>query len=149
MKLIIRKAAYEDLEKVYSLIFDFAHFQKTPEKLLISREEFMKDANEINCVVAELDGKVVGFATYFFGYYSWSGKGLYLDDLFVSANFRGAGYGKALLAYIINVAEENRCKSVRWLVSSWNDHAIEFYRDLGAHVNNTELTCELMVNPQA
>lgn len=146
MDSIIRKAGKEDFPSVFSLFTEFAAFQKTPEKLHITLEQLIEDEQDFQCLVAEADGRIVGFATFFFTYYSWTGKGLYLDDLYVNADFRKYGIGKKLLDAVIGLAKENKCKSVRWLVSRWNTNAIEFYKSIGTHINDTEMTCVLDIN---
>jgi len=46
-----------------------------------------------------------------------------------------------LLNAVIQFAKEHKCKSVRWLVSRWNENAINFYKKMGAVVDDTEMTC--------
>jgi len=46
----------------------------------------------------ETRGRPVGLALYYFTYSTWTGRpGIYLEDLFVRPEFRGRGYGRALL----------------------------------------------------
>ena len=45
---------------------------------------------------------------------------------------RGSGVGKALLAYVANVAVERGCGRFEWAVLDWNTPAINFYKGLGA-----------------
>jgi diamine N-acetyltransferase len=119
-------------------------FQKTPEKVTITLEQLIADQDIFNCFVAEtIDKEIVGFATYFYSYHSWSGKGLYLDDLYVKENFRNLSVGKQLLNTVINFAKDQNCKKVRWVVSNWNANAIEFYKKIGATVATTDLICDL------
>ena len=70
---------------------------------------------------------------------------MYVDDLFVKNSFRNKGIGKQLLNAVINMAKENGCKKVRWQVSDWNTNAIDFYKSLGAEINNTERNCDLVL----
>ena len=112
----IRKAESNDFDDIYLLIKEFATFQKTPEKVLTSPSQMIEDSNYFNCYVASDKEKIVGFSTYFFAYYSWSGKAVYLDDLYVVESHRKFGIGKMLLNKIIETANENDCKKVRWQV---------------------------------
>ena len=82
-------------------------------------------------------------ATWFFAYYSWTGRGVYLDDLYVKNSHRKYGMGRQLLDSVISMAKENNCRTVRWLVSRWNTNAIDFYKKIGAHVDDTEMTAVL------
>lgn len=70
--------------------------------------------------------EIIGFASFYFTYYSWSGKGLYLDDLYVKQLYRKQSIGKKLLDAILNVAKKEQCKNVRWLISEWNLNTINF-----------------------
>jgi len=73
---------------------------------------------------------------YFFAYYTWVGKSLYLDDIYVKKEFRQNKIGSALLRKIFEVAENENCKRVRWQVLNWNKPAIEVYRKCGAEIDD-------------
>jgi diamine N-acetyltransferase len=142
--ITIRKAVEADFAAILLLIKEFAVFQKTPEKVLITLEEMKANGNLFQCFVAQTDdAKIVGFASFFFAYYSWSGKALYLDDLYVTAAFRNQGIGEMFLEEIIALAKHNGCKKVRWQVSRWNSNAINFYKKMTATIDDTEINCDL------
>ena len=157
MDTIIRRAVVADFPAVYALFREFAVFQKTPEKLHITLDQLIADAEDFQCFVAETDGggegaagdaaeggrEIVGFATFFMAYYSWTGKAIYLDDLYVRKNSRKYGIGKKLLFAVIDFSKENGCKTVRWLVSRWNGNAMAFYKSIGAEIHETEMVCVL------
>jgi len=85
------------------------------------------------CLMAESDGWPAGFALYFFNYSTWLGRpGIYLEDLFVSPEFRGLGIGKALLQQVAAVALQKGCQRLQWEVLDWNTPAIDFYKAMGA-----------------
>jgi GNAT superfamily N-acetyltransferase len=144
MHATIRKATEHDFPAVYDLIREFAVFQKTPERLYNSIEQMKQDKELFQCFVAEdeKDG-IVGFASYFFTYYSWSGKGIYLDDLYVTQSHRGRQIGKGLLNAVIDFAKAKGCKKLRWQVSKWNESAIAFYKNMGAITDDVEVNCDL------
>ena len=157
MDIIIRRAGLADFPAVYALFREFAVFQKTPEKLHITLDQLIADAEHFQCFVAEMGGEsggdreagaesgreIVGFATFFVAYYSWTGKAIYLDDLYVRESSRKYGIGKKLLFAVIDFSKKNGCKTVRWLVSRWNANAIEFYKSIGAEIYETEIVCVL------
>ena len=121
MKIRIRKGDGEDVDAVLSLIREFSIFQKTPEKVTITSEQMLGEKDLFQFYVAEtVTSEIVGFASFFIAYYSWSGKALYLDDLYVKENFRGLKIGTDLLNTIIDIASAENCKKVRWQVSHWN-----------------------------
>jgi diamine N-acetyltransferase len=146
MNISIRKADENDYPAILLLLKEFANFQRTPEKVTITVDQMIKEKDLFQCLVAEEETKrIIGFATYFFAYYSWSGKALYLDDLYVSAAFRGDKTGSRLLQEIINKAKSEHCKKVRWQVSKWNTNAIDFYKKAGAIIDETEINCDLFL----
>lgn len=141
----IRKATEEDFELILNLIKEFSVFINTPEKVSITLEQMIQDKNYFQCMVAVDEGKIVGFATYFFAYYSWIGKSIYLDDLYVIEEFRGKGIGADLFDAIITIARDESCKKVRWQVSNWNSKAIAFYKSRGAVIDDVEMNCDLIL----
>jgi GNAT superfamily N-acetyltransferase len=155
MDIIIRRAVVADFPAVYALFREFAVFQKTPEKLHITLDQLIADEAHFQCFVAEVDHgagadgesgggrEIVGFASFFMAYYSWTGKAIYLDDLYVRESSRKYGIGKKLLFAVINFSKENGCKTVRWLVSRWNGNAMAFYKSIGAEIHETEMVCVL------
>ena len=109
------------------------------EKLPVSAtEESLRDALFGNvpaarAFIAHVDGKPIGYATYFFSFTSMRGRrALWLDDLFVDPEYRGKGIGKVLMAYIAHIAVQHQCARFEWIVLDWNTDAIEFYQRLGA-----------------
>ena len=75
----------------------------------------------------------VAFALYFSNYSTFLGKaGIYLEDLFVLPEWRGAGLGKALFARVAQIAVERDAGRMEWSVLDWNEPALKFYRKLGA-----------------
>ena len=78
-------------------------------------------------------GTAAGFALFFHNFSTWTGKpGIWLEDLFVRPEFRGRGYGKALLVALAGIAVERGCGRFEWSVLDWNEPSIAFYRALGA-----------------
>lgn len=88
---------------------------------------------------------IIAFSTYFFAYYSWTGKAIYLDDLYVTETYRGKGIGNLLFNKIIETAKNNNCKKVKWQVSNWNKKAIKFYKNKGALIDDVEINCDLFL----
>ena len=148
MDITIRKANSQDFAAVFGLFKEFSHFQKTPGKVLTTLDELIEDENYFQCLVAEdADKAIIGFATFFFAYYSWTGRAIYLDDLYVTNAFRNQGIGKMLLEKVIDFAKDNKCKNVRWRVSKWNTNAIDFYKKMGVVIDEIDFNCEYSVRP--
>jgi GNAT superfamily N-acetyltransferase len=145
MTVTIRKIEESDYLVLISLFKEFALFEKLPEKMTNSVEQMLREKEYLTGFVAVNDAdEILGYATYFFGYYTWIGKSLYMDDLYVRPNFRGAGVGTKLIKEVIAFAKAESCKKLRWQVSEWNQPAIDFYKSLGANVDAVESNCDLV-----
>ena len=143
MNIQIRSATEADLSFIYELIKEFSIFQKTPEKVKITLEQMLKDQDDFKCLMAVDGGKIIGFASYYFAYHSWSGKAIYLDDLYVQPVYRGQNIGKQLFDAVMEIGQETNCIKMKWLVSHWNTKAQEFYKSRGATIEDTEWICDL------
>jgi GNAT superfamily N-acetyltransferase len=142
MNISIRKAIEDDFPAILSLIKELAEFEKASEKVTNSIELMKKEKDFFHCFVAETHKKeIVGIALYYFVYYTWVGKSLYLDDIFVKENFRKHKIGTALLRKIFEIAKTEDCKRVRWQVLNWNQSAIEMYKKCGAVIDDEWLNC--------
>ncbi len=77
--------------------------------------------------------KEVGFALFFHNFSTFLGRaGIYLEDLFVLPEYRGKGYGKALLKKLVQITVERGCGRLEWACLDWNQPSIDFYRSLEA-----------------
>jgi diamine N-acetyltransferase len=146
MDITLRKISEVDFEQMVYLFQEFAEFEKLSDKMTNSIEKMTEEKEFFHGFVAETtDHKIIGYATWFFCYYTWSGKSVYLDDLYVQPDYRGKGIGSKLIHKVIDMAKENKCHKVRWQVSNWNQSAIDFYEKIGAEINNVEQNCELLL----
>jgi len=133
----IRPARKEEVGKVLQLIHDLAHYEKAPNEVEATEKELLAtifiDNPKVFCDVVDVDGEIVGMAIWFLNYSTWQGKhGIYLEDLFIKPEYRGHGYGKALLKHLAKICDEKGYGRFQWWVLDWNSPAIEFYRSLGA-----------------
>lgn len=143
MNYHIREAQEHDFEAILGLIKELAAFENAPEKVLNTVEQMKAEQHLFECFVAEKeDGEIIGMALYYFAYYTWVGKSLYLDDLYVKKIYRGHGIGSALLKQLFEVAKNAQCKRVRWQVLNWNTPAIELYKKCGAIIDNEWSNCD-------
>jgi GNAT superfamily N-acetyltransferase len=109
--------------------------QVEADEELLADQLFRKKNAEV--IFAVEDGKEVGFALYFHNFSTFLGRaGLYLEDLFVYPEYRGKGYGKAILKRLAAIAVERGCGRLEWACLDWNQPSIEFYRSLGAEAMN-------------
>ena len=105
--------------------------------LVVADEELLADQlfrkKNAEVIFAVEEGKEVGFALYFHNFSTFLGRaGLYLEDLFVYPEYRGKGYGKAILKRLAAIAVERGCGRLEWACLDWNQPSIDFYRALGA-----------------
>jgi GNAT superfamily N-acetyltransferase len=141
----IRAVEETDFLQIVSLFKEFATFEKMPEQMTNSVERMSKEKNFFHCFVAETkDKKIIGYATYFFCYYTWIGKSLYMDDLYVKPEYRANGIGTKLINKVIQFAKDSECNKLRWQVSDWNKPAIDFYTHIGAKIDSNEHNCDLI-----
>lgn len=146
MNINIRPATEHDYEAVYALLLEFAGFHGSSDKVYTTVAQLKRDKDLFQCLVAETDDKqILGFASHFFTYYSWSGKALYIDDLYVTQSHRKQGIGKKLLDVIVQKAKDNNCFKVRWQTSKWNNNAIAFYKTYGAEIDEVEINCDYII----
>ncbi len=133
----IRSARRDEAAIILQLINDLAEYEKAPDEVKATEKEVTEtifaDNPKVFCDFVEVDGDVAGMAIWFLNYSTWQGKhGIYLEDLFVKPEYRGHGYGKALLQHLASICNERGYERFQWWVLDWNSPAIEFYRSLGA-----------------
>lgn len=133
----IRKATVEDSSLILRFVTDLAIYEKAEHEVkateLEIQESLFGSDSKTNAVICNINNEPVGFAVYFFNYSTWLAKhGLYLEDLYVSPEFRGSGAGKALLKHLAKIALSKNCGRFEWSVLDWNEPAIQFYQSIGA-----------------
>lgn len=134
---MIRSAAIGDLKTIAQLIRALADYERLTDAVVLDedelREHLFGPRPYAEVLLAETEGKVVGFALYFHNFSTFLGKpGIYLEDLFVEPAYRGQGHGKALLQELARIAVQRGCGRLEWSVLNWNEPALQFYRSLGA-----------------
>ncbi|SEI14953.1 GNAT family N-acetyltransferase [Pseudomonas fuscovaginae UPB0736] len=137
MSLEIREARPSDAPQILTFITELADYERARHEVIasvvdIERSLFGEGATAHGLICLR-DGEPVGFAVFFFSYSTWLGRnGLYLEDLYVSPQQRGAGAGKKLLRHLAKIACANDCGRLEWSVLDWNEPAIRFYESIGA-----------------
>jgi GNAT superfamily N-acetyltransferase len=137
MALKIRFATESDIPLILQFIKDLAEYERLAHEV-VATEERLRTTLFGQPRVAEVllgfdDDKPAGFALFFHNFSTFLGSpGIYLEDLFVRPDYRGRGYGKALLSRLAEIARERNCGRIEWAVLNWNTPAIEFYKSLGA-----------------
>ena len=135
--LELRLATATDVPTILSFIQQLADYEKLSDQVVATeqklRDSLFVDSPYAEVVLANYQGKDVGFALFFHNYSTFLAKpGIYLEDLFVEPACRGVGVGKALITYLAKLAVERDCGRLEWSVLDWNQPAIDFYQSLGA-----------------
>lgn len=132
----IRYAERKDICLIKEFIMAIAEYEKMKNDVvasLDSLEEWIFDKKIANVIFILEDKKEVGFALYFYNFSTFAGRaGLYLEDLFVKKEYRGKGYGKALLKRLAKIAKDENLGRMEWVCLDWNKPSIDFYLSLGA-----------------
>ena len=139
MTLAIRSATRADLPLIADLIRALADYEKLAHEVRFDDAtlgaKLFGERPYAEVVIGEVDGVPQGFALFFHNFSTFEGKpGIYLEDLFVRPEARGAGLGKALLAHLARLCVERDCARLEWSVLDWNAPAIGFYQSLGARM---------------
>lgn len=134
MDVHIRKAKSGDMEAVHALVRQLAAFERAPEAVITTTEQFREDLarGRFEVLLAEIPGnpegmRVVGIAFYYTAYSTWKGPFLWLDDLVVDAEFRHRGIGSLLFDAVVAECRERSFHMLKWQVLDWNIPAIRFY----------------------
>lgn len=129
-------ATENDCAEILNFINLLAEYEKMQNEVVATEEllkEWIFEMKKAEVIFAVEDGKKVGFALFFHNFSTFLGRaGIYLEDLFVLPEFRGKGYGKALLHRLAAIAVERGCGRLEWACLDWNKPSIDFYLSLGA-----------------
>ena len=137
----IRPATEADLGMIEELIRALAEYERMAGEVVMDgellRQNLFGERPYAEVLIAEVDGEAAGFALFYHNFSTFVGRpGIYLEDLFVKPEYRGKGFGKALLKRLAEIAVERKCGRMEWAVLDWNEPAIGFYKSLGARPND-------------
>ena len=131
-----RYAERKDTALILQFIKELADYEKMLDEVVADEqtlEEWIFDKQKAEVIFALDNNREVGFALFFHNFSTFLGRaGIYLEDLYVKPEYRGKGYGKALLKKLAAIAVERGCGRVEWWCLDWNKPSIDFYLSLGA-----------------
>eukprot|EP01133_Synstelium_polycarpum_P002561 gene2561-2936_t len=144
----IKPATKEDLPTVYDLICELADYEKLRHVVVSSPEDLEKwafgEEKVITIFCGWVNGVIGGFTLHFLNYSTFLGRpGLYLEDLYMRPQYRGAGYGKKMLLHLCKIAKTRGYGRMDWQVLDWNKPSIDFYQSLGAKPMSDWITYRL------
>jgi ribosomal protein S18 acetylase RimI-like enzyme len=152
MDFTILRATPDDASVIHGLILELAEYEKlldearagsNPDNL---RRHLAADAApRVDAFVArDASGEAVGFALCYHHYSTFhTNWGLYLEDLYVRPECRGAGIGLALMRRVARLAAERGSVRLEWQVLNWNRPALDFYAGIGAEAMDEWTTMRL------
>ena len=134
---LVRGATIADVSAIHGLVQALAEYERAPHEVVATaldlERALFSETPRVWALVAEEQGAVVGFALWFVTYSTWVGRhGMWLEDLFVLPERRGAGIGKALLVELARICVERDYRRLEWNVLDWNEPALRFYQSLEA-----------------
>ncbi|XP_064184926.1 thialysine N-epsilon-acetyltransferase isoform X1 [Anguilla rostrata] len=143
MDFTIRAAMPEDCKDISRMIMELATHEKIPDQVKITQRDLEQDGFSRNpffqCIIAEVpeqhrtkEGHAkVGYALYFYTYSTLKGRSVYMEDLYVMAEFRGKGIGKALMSKVAQLGLAAGCNQLSFTVLNWNKPSMDFYLSQG------------------
>lgn len=135
-ELTFRGATEEDSALILEFIKKLAAYEKRLDEVIATEEELKKwifDKKQAEVIFALEDGVEIGFALFFLSFSTYiSNVNLHLEDLFIYPEYRGKGYGKALLKQLAKIVVDRGYGRFEWTCLSWNKPSIDFYLSLGA-----------------
>ena len=143
MDLTIKPVTPEEIPTLLELVHELARFEKLEHEVEATVEALADALFGKQAVAGALlahsagapGGEVAGYAIYFFTFSSFIGRaGIWLEDVYVRPAFRQQGLGRQLIEAVARVGVERGCGRFEWTALDWNEHALNFYRDLGAEV---------------
>ena len=136
MAYTIRGAYEHEVGDILDFINKLAAYENLQGEVVATEEmlhEWIFARGNAEVIFVIEDDKKVGFALYFHNFSTFLGRsGLYLEDLFVLPEYRGKGYGKAMIETLARTAVERGYGRMEWSCLDWNEPSIAFYKSLGA-----------------
>ena len=134
-EIVIRAAGPGDMGTLLRLIRALAEFEKLADEVRATEADLLREgfgpAPRFEALLAEEDGRALGFALFFHNFSTFEGRsGLHLEDIFVVDGARGRGVGRKLMARLAGIAAERDCARLDLSVLHWNP-ARRFYDRLG------------------
>lgn len=135
-ELTFRFAEEKDVGTILFFIRELAEYEHLAGEVVATEallREWIFEKGRAEVVFAMAEGREVGFALFFHNFSTFLGRsGLYLEDLFVLPQYRGRGYGRAILEHLAFLAAKRGCGRLEWWCLDWNQPSIDFYLSLGA-----------------
>ena len=121
---------------ILKFILELARYEKLENEVIATEDildDWLFEKKKAEVIFAVVDDKEIGFALFFHNFSTFLGRaGIYLEDLYIMPDYRGCGYGKAILQKLAQIAVQRGCGRLEWWCLDWNKSSIDFYLSLGA-----------------
>ncbi|BCR36774.1 GNAT family N-acetyltransferase [Mariniplasma anaerobium] len=132
----IRKTTKDDASLILSYIKKIAAYEKLSDRVVATLKDIehtIFEEKQAFVLIAEKNGKPIGFMLYFLTYSTFLGRAnLYLEDIYIDLEYRHQGYGKLMFKALASLAVEKGYYRIDWMCLDWNTKSIDFYKSLGA-----------------
>ena len=141
--IIIRPAVAQDVDAIHALVVRLAAATGQSEKVTSTPADYLRmgfsDPVAFHALIAERQSVPVGLSLYFYDFSSWRGElGVYVQDLFVAKDVRGAGLGRRLIRETARIARDLGATHIRLSVETSNQPATQFYASMGLSLADNE-----------
>lgn len=134
MQKKVRFATIEDLDFIYDTLREDLDEQGVLHRFKYSKEDFKNavfgEKPLATFLILLMDGQPAGFTNYSIDYRNFTANSLaniYINDLFVKKPFRRMRGAALLLDKIKEIARQERCGRIEFVVLAENTEALEFY----------------------
>ena len=140
MDVAFRYAEETDLGLLLQFIKELAEYERLLDDVVATEDtlrEWLFERKTAEAFFAVADGTEVGFCVFFHNFSTFVGRaGIFIEDIYVKPEYRGRGYGKAIMKKTAQIANERGCGRLEWSCLDWNEPSIRFYLSLGARPMN-------------
>jgi ribosomal protein S18 acetylase RimI-like enzyme len=131
MVINVRKIQPSDKPSWQQLFFDYLKFYETSPSDVntdLAWERITSPDPEIQGLVAESNGEVVGIVHFHYQLSTWTDTfDCYLEDLYVAEEARGNGAARALIQAVKELSTVRKCSKLFWITKESNTTARKLY----------------------
>lgn len=143
MSIEIKKATEENIVQIIALLHEFAEYENLLDACEITEERLrvalFGEGKVAEAIVAFEDNVPIGYAIFYPNFATFRGqRGFYLEDIYITKDFRAKGVGEAMIKFLSKLAKGRGFERIDFMVLEWNTPAIKFYEKLGAERDDEE-----------
>jgi GNAT superfamily N-acetyltransferase len=133
----LRPATPADTASILRLIRGLAAYERLTHECTATESDIhhalFGPNQRAHAILADVANQSIGVALFYYTFSTFKAcPNIFLEDLYVEPEHRGAGIGLALIRALAQHAVAENCARIEWRVLDWNQPAIDFYERLGA-----------------